>query len=90
MRSGGTLAIYMGGCTLGAAAASLIAAGLSAATPCVAANNASLPGKRRVFADIADIAGRMVDADGPTLVLVGEVVACAARLVRIAVATQAA
>ena len=90
VQAGGTLAIYMGARTLGAAAASLIAAGLPAATPCVAVTNVSLAGERRVFASIADIAGRMVDADGPTLVLVGEVVACAARSARIAETTQAA
>lgn len=78
-RAGGTLAIYMGARTLPGLAARLLAAGMPPDTPAVAVENASLPGERRLFGTLAGI-GRMVAAaagDGPTLVLIGEVVALA-------------
>ncbi len=96
VQAGGTLAIYMGARTLGVAAAALMAAGLPAATPCVAVSNASLPQERRLFASIAEIgrlvadAGAEIGSGGPTLVLVGDVVAIAAQSAAIAASTRAA
>ena len=78
-RAGGTLAVYMGVRTLPLLAARLIAAGMDPSTPAIAVENASLPGERRLRASLSDIAAIVSDAaiDGPTLVLIGAVVALA-------------
>jgi siroheme synthase len=75
----GTLAVYMGARTLPALTAALLAAGMDAETPAIAVENASLPTERRIPATLADIAGAVTAAgvEGPTLVLIGAVVALA-------------
>lgn len=79
VRTGGTLAIYMGARTLPSLATRLLAAGMAPGTPAVAVENASLPGERRLFGTLADIGATVADAgcEGPTLVLIGEVVSLA-------------
>lgn len=78
--SGGTLAVYMGTRTLPRVAAALIAAGMAPETPAIAVESASLPGERRIPATLGGIAAAVTAAgvDGPTLVLIGAVVALAA------------
>jgi uroporphyrin-III C-methyltransferase len=78
-RADATVALYMGGRTLGDMAAKLIAAGRDAATPAAAIENATGPGERRVVAPLADLAAAVKAAGlgGPTLVLVGAVVGLA-------------
>ncbi|MEJ1974894.1 MAG: SAM-dependent methyltransferase [Acetobacteraceae bacterium] len=80
MRAGGTIAAYMASRTLDAVAAQLIAAGMPAATPAVAVENASRPAERRVVATLGTLAEalRTMAGSGPTLVLIGAVVALAA------------
>ncbi|WP_254452354.1 uroporphyrinogen-III C-methyltransferase [Roseicella sp. DB1501] len=77
--AGGTLAVYMGARTLPRVAEALLAAGMSPATPAIAVENATLPGERRIRRTLADIAGAVAEAavEGPTLTLIGEVVALA-------------
>jgi uroporphyrin-III C-methyltransferase / precorrin-2 dehydrogenase / sirohydrochlorin ferrochelatase len=72
---GGTLAVYMGVRTLPALARALLDAGRDPGTPAVAVENASLPHERRVAGTLASIAEavRAAGLDGPTLVLIGEV-----------------
>ena len=72
---GGTLAVYMGVRTLPALTRALLDAGRDPGTPAVAVENASLPGERRVAGTLASIAEavRAAGLDGPTLVLIGEV-----------------
>lgn len=79
VESGGTLAVYMGAHTLPRLAAALLGAGMSPKTPAIAVENASLPTERRIPATLADIAKTVAAAgvEGPTLVLIGEVVALA-------------
>jgi uroporphyrin-III C-methyltransferase len=75
--SGGTIAAYMASKTLRTVAASLIAAGLPGATPAVAVTNASRPDETHLHGTLGNLAD-LLDAnrsDGPTLVLIGEVVA---------------
>ncbi len=77
--SGGTIAAYMAGRTFRRVAASLIEAGLPAATPAVAVENASRLNESHLHATLGTLADRL-DADrpeGPTLVLIGAVVALA-------------
>jgi siroheme synthase len=72
----GTIAGYMVSRTLRTVAARLMAAGLPAATPAVAVENASRPNERSLFAMLGDLPS-LLEAqgfDGPTLVLIGEVV----------------
>ena len=73
----GTLALYMSTRTLDGVAARLIAGGLSPATPAVAVENVSLPGERVRLATLATLPGLLAGdpGEGPTLVIVGEVVA---------------
>ncbi|MEA1652724.1 uroporphyrinogen-III C-methyltransferase [Nitrospirillum sp. BR 11164] len=73
----GTIAIYMGGRTLAQVTQRLLAAGLDPATPAIAIENATLEAERRLPGTVADIAARVAAAAvmGPTLVLVGRVVA---------------
>ena len=77
--AGGTIAAYMSLRTLPELTARLIGAGLPGATPAAAVENASRPGERRVFATIAGLAEALGRAGvaGPTLVLIGAVVALA-------------
>jgi uroporphyrin-III C-methyltransferase len=75
--SGGTIAAYMASKTLRQFALSLIEAGLAASTPAVAVENASRSNETHVHATLATLADRL-DAhhpDGPTMVLIGSVVA---------------
>lgn len=77
--SGGTIAAYMASKTLRAVAASLIEAGLSAATPAVAVENASRPHQASYHATLGTLAD-VLDAEqpgGPTLIVIGKVVALA-------------
>ena len=78
-RAGGTIAAYMASRTIGTVAAQLIAAGMDAATPAVAVENASRGHERQLPATLGTIAAAIQAAglDGPTLVLVGEVVGLA-------------
>lgn len=78
-RAGGTLAVYMGVRTLPLLAARLLDAGMAADTPAIAVENATLPNERRMPGTLAGIADAVADAglDGPTLVLIGAVVAMA-------------
>ncbi len=78
-RAGGTLAVYMGKRTLPLLAARLLAAGMAADTPAIAVENATLPNERRMPGTLAGLADLVEAAglDGPTLVLIGAVVAMA-------------
>jgi len=73
-KSGGTLAIYMGGQTLPGLAAHLIEAGMDPATPAIAIENATLPTQRHFTATIATLPLTLTNAapTGPVLLLVGE------------------
>ncbi|HET6183125.1 MAG TPA: siroheme synthase CysG [Acetobacteraceae bacterium] len=75
----GTIAAYMAGHTIDRVAARLIAAGLDAATPAVAIENASRPGERHIRAPLALLPSILAEAgfEGPTLVLIGRVVGLA-------------
>ena len=77
--AGGTIAAYMAARTLPALAARLIAAGLPPATPAVAVEHASRPAERQVFATLAELPATLAAqaVTGPTLVLIGAVVALA-------------
>ncbi len=74
--SRGTLALYMSGRTMDGVAARLIAGGLPGSTPAVAIESVSLPAERVRLATLATLPGLLAadGGDGPTLVLVGEVV----------------
>ena len=76
-RAGGTLAIYMGVRTLPQLAERLLAAGLDPATPAIAVENATRCDERRIRCPLGQIAAAVAGAglDGPTLVLIGQVVA---------------
>ena len=78
-RAGGTLAIYMGVRTLPALVARLLDAGMDSATPAVAVENASLPTERPVPATLGTLHDAVAAAglDGPTLLLIGQVVSLA-------------
>ena len=73
-KSGGTLAIYMGGQTLPGLAAHLIEAGMDPPTPAIAIENATLPTQRHFTATIATLPLTLTNAapTGPVLLLVGE------------------
>jgi uroporphyrin-III C-methyltransferase len=75
--SGGTIAAYMAGKTLRGVAARLMKAGLPGSTPAVAIENASRPNEAHLHATLAELADVLEAANpqGPTLVLIGEVVA---------------
>ena len=79
VRAGGTIAAYMAGRTLASVAARLMAAGMAGATPAVAVEHASRPHERRLFGTVADLPAALAASgfDGPTLVLIGAVVALA-------------
>lgn len=76
---GGTLAVYMGVRTLPRLAEKLIAAGMDPQTPAIAVENATLPEERRIAAPLCDLGGLVAAAavSGPTLILIGRVVALA-------------
>jgi len=78
-RAGGTLAVYMGLRTLPLLVARLLDAGMAADTPAIAVENATLPNERRMPGTLAGIGAAVTAAglDGPTLVLIGAVVAMA-------------
>jgi len=78
-RAGGTLAVYMGVRTLPLLAARLLAAGMAPGTPAIAVENATLANERQALGTLGSIADAVAAAglDGPTLVLVGAVVAMA-------------
>jgi uroporphyrin-III C-methyltransferase len=73
-KSGGTLAVYMGGQMLPGLAAHFIEAGMSPDMPAVAVESASLPGQRVLMGTIGDLPGTVVAAaaTGPVLVLIGQ------------------
>jgi len=73
-KSGGTLAIYMGGETLPGLAAHFIEAGMEPSMPATLIENASLPEERHIAATIGTLAGLHAarGASGPVLILVGE------------------
>lgn len=70
-----TLAIYMGKAAAGAVAQCLIAAGLTACTPVLVVENASLPTERmvRTRLDLLAIATGATVTDGPAVLIVGQV-----------------
>lgn len=76
VRTKGTLAIYMGMRALPELAARLRAVGMAADTPALAVENASLAIRRHVKGTLADLPDRVAAwaPDGPTLVLIGQVV----------------
>lgn len=73
----GTVAAYMAARTLGTVSARLIEAGLPPDTPAAAVENASRPDERRLFATLATLPTLLAEQGltGPTLVLIGRVVA---------------
>lgn len=73
----GTVAAYMASRTLRPVAARLMAAGLAPSTPAVAVENASRANERRLFGTLGTLATALEAAGmtGPTLVLIGRVVA---------------
>ena len=75
--SGGTIAAYMAVKTLRQVTTSLLEAGLAAATPAVAVENASRPNEAHVHGTLGTLADLMEASrpDGPTLVMIGSVVA---------------
>jgi uroporphyrin-III C-methyltransferase len=79
-QAGGTIAAYMASRTLAVVAARLIAAGLPGSTPAVAVEHASRPQQRQLFGTLAALPALLAAQDfaGPTLVLIGDVVALAA------------
>jgi uroporphyrin-III C-methyltransferase/precorrin-2 dehydrogenase/sirohydrochlorin ferrochelatase len=79
LASGGTVAAYMASRTLPAVAARLIAAGMDAATPAVAVENASRHDERHRFGALGGLSAALAAEGftGPTLVLIGEVVGLA-------------
>jgi siroheme synthase len=54
---------------------------MAAATPAAAVQNATLPNEQRLFGTVATIAAQVTagGGDGPTMVLIGEVVGMARR-----------
>ncbi len=72
-RAGGTLAVYMGGRTVGGLAAHFIEAGMAPETPAVAVESASLAGQK-VWTGTVGSLPRALDAKevaGPLLLLIG-------------------
>ena len=79
LAAGGTIAAYMASRTFPSVAALLRQAGLSGATPAVAVENASRANERHLFGTLADLPAALAARgfDGPTLVLIGQVVGLA-------------
>ena len=73
-KSGGTLAIYMGGETLPGLAAHFIESGMEPSMPALLIENASLPTERQLLATIASLPSLHViqPVTGPVLILVGD------------------
>ena len=73
-KSGGTLAVYMGGETQPGLAAHFIEAGMEPSMPAILIESASLSDERHTHATIATLPGlhRARAASGPVLVLIGE------------------
>jgi uroporphyrin-III C-methyltransferase/precorrin-2 dehydrogenase/sirohydrochlorin ferrochelatase/uroporphyrin-III C-methyltransferase len=73
-KSGGTLAVYMGGKTMAGLAAHFIEAGMAPTMPAIAIENASLPGQTVHEATIASLPKIIAAArlTGPVLLLIGE------------------
>jgi uroporphyrin-III C-methyltransferase len=80
--SGGTIAAYMASKTLRSVAANLMQAGLAGSTPAVAVENASRSNETHLHGTLATLPDRLDAArpDGPTLVLIGAVVALSREL----------
>ena len=78
-RASGTIAAYMASRTLATVAARLIAAGLAGSTPAAVVEHASRPHQRKLFGTLATVPGLLATRDfgGPTMVLIGDVVALA-------------
>jgi uroporphyrin-III C-methyltransferase len=76
-RANQTVVIYMGLATAPRLAARLIEAGRAPSTPALIAENASLPGERRIVTTLADLAEAAAGVDGPALLIVGEAMALA-------------
>lgn len=75
--TGATLCLYMGAKTLPDSARSLLDAGLSASTPVALVSQASQPGEKITFVELAALADGTVDVAAlptPLLAVVGEVV----------------
>jgi len=74
--SGATVAVYMGRTVAAAVAARLIEAGLDAATPAVAVENASRADERVLAGPLAELTrfAARTDVDGPVLIIVGAAV----------------
>jgi uroporphyrin-III C-methyltransferase/precorrin-2 dehydrogenase/sirohydrochlorin ferrochelatase len=75
--SGATVAVYMGRSVAAKVAGRLIEAGLDAATPVAAIENAALPERRHFAGTLGDLIafGDRADIDGPTLILIGRTAA---------------
>jgi len=73
-KTGGTLAIYMGGETLPGLAAHFIESGMEPSMPALLIENASLANERHLPATIATLPGLHTThaATGPVLILIGE------------------
>jgi uroporphyrin-III C-methyltransferase/precorrin-2 dehydrogenase/sirohydrochlorin ferrochelatase len=79
-----TLMVYMGGRTAGSLAGRLIAAGLSADTPCVAVASVSTSSETRWIGPLGDLGGEgaRVSGEGPILIGIGAVFAALLRSTR--------
>ena len=73
-KTGGTLAVYMGGQTLAGLAAHFIEAGMAPSVPAIAVENASRADERIMRGAIGTLPQRVQEAmgDGPVLLLIGE------------------
>ena len=78
--AGGTLVLFMGLGRLPALARGLIEAGLPSATPAAVVSRGTLPDQASVTAPLEEIAERAEALPGPALVVIGDVVAIAARI----------
>jgi uroporphyrin-III C-methyltransferase len=78
-RAGGTIVAYMASRTMPIVAQRLIAAGMLHSTPAVAVEKVSRPDERHIFASLGELPDRLAEQrfDGPTLALIGPVVALA-------------
>ncbi len=80
--AGGTICAYMASRTLPTVSARLIAAGMAASTPAVAVENASRADERQVVGTLGTLPALLAEAgmEGPTIVVIGAVVALGARV----------
>jgi uroporphyrin-III C-methyltransferase len=81
-RPGQTIVVYMGVAAIGIICERLIAHGLAGTTPAIAIRNASVDSQSTIAGTLADLPGRMAQADmqPPAIVIVGEVVRLRDRL----------